>query len=169
MPRQIIAALAFFAPLFSRSVFAQMQVLGMGAILAPGKRTVTSALRAMGLHQDQQFQNYHRVLNRAHWSSRQASRVLLGLLVRAFATSGTLVVGMEETLERRQGTKIAQKGIYRDAARSSQSFFVKSSGIRSSQSDAAGSCSLGGTGLGVAVLVGAGSLRTLRSAATTPT
>ena len=79
MPTQIIAVLAFFAPLFSRRVFAHVQVLVMGAILAPGKRTVTSALRAMGLHQDKQFQNYHRVLNRARWSNRQASRILLCL------------------------------------------------------------------------------------------
>jgi hypothetical protein len=130
MPTQIIAVLASFAPLFSRRVFAHVQVLVMGAILAPGKRTVTCVLRAMGLHQDRQFQNYHRVLNRAHWSSRKASQILLGLLVRTFAAEGTLLLGIDETLERRQGQKIAAKGIYRDAARSSKSFFVKSSGLR---------------------------------------
>jgi DDE superfamily endonuclease len=130
MPGEIIAVLLSFAPLFSRSVFEQVQVLVIGAILAPGKRTVTSALRAMGLHEEKHFQNDHRVLNRARWSSRQASRILLGLLVRTFAPSGPLVVGIDETLERRQGSKIAAKGIYRDAARSSKSFFVKSSGLR---------------------------------------
>jgi hypothetical protein len=130
MPNQIIAALALFAPLFSRSVFARVQVLVMGAILAPGRRTVTSALRVMGLQDEAHFQNYHRVLNRAHWSSRKASQILLGLLVRAFAAEGPLLLGIDETLERRQGSKIAAKGIYRDAARSSKSFFVKSSGLR---------------------------------------
>jgi len=84
----------------------------------------------MGLSHERHFQNYHRVLNRAQWSSRQAARILLALLVRTFAPKDNVVIGLDETLERRQGEKIAQKGIYRDAARSSKRFFVKSSGLR---------------------------------------
>ena len=41
----------------------------------------------MGLSQERQFQNYHRVLNRDDWSSRALSRILLRLLVRAFVPS----------------------------------------------------------------------------------
>jgi len=81
---------------------------------APGKRTVSAALRVMGLGQTEHFQRYHRVLNRAVWSGREASRVLLRLLVRTFVPSGPLVIGVDETLERRWGKKIAAKGIYRD-------------------------------------------------------
>ena len=73
---------------------------------------------------------YHRVLNRAQWSSLAASRVLLGLLVAAFAPAGPLVVGLDETIERRWGAKIAAKGLYRDAVRSSKEHFVKVSGLR---------------------------------------
>jgi len=102
----------------------------VGAILAPGKRTVASALQALGLHDERRFCRYHRVLSRAIWSSRQASRILLGLLVEAFAPEGPLVLGVDETLERRQGKKIAAKGIYRDPARSSHEHFVKTSGLR---------------------------------------
>jgi len=105
-------------------------VLLIGAILTPGRRTVTNALRVMGLAHTHRFQNYHRVLNRDQWSSRQAARIVLDLLVRAFVPSGPVLVGIDETLERRQGDKIAAKGIYRDAARSSKSFLVKSSGLR---------------------------------------
>jgi hypothetical protein len=130
MPNQIIAVLAYFAPLFSRSVFASVQVLVIGAILAPGKRTVTSVLRVMGLSQEPQFQRYHRLLNRARWSGLKVAPVLLKLLVGAFAPSGPLILGIDETRQRRRGDKIIQKGIYRDAARSSKSFFVKSSGLR---------------------------------------
>jgi len=130
LPAPVVATLAAFAPLFSRRVFRQVQVLIIGAILAPGKRTVTSALRAMGLHQEPQFQKYHRVLSRNRWSSRKAAHVLLGLLVRTFASTGSVIIGMDETLERRQGEKIAAKGIYRDAARSSRSVFVKTHGLR---------------------------------------
>jgi DDE superfamily endonuclease len=79
-----------------------------GAILAPGRRTVSSALRAMGLDQEKRFHRYHRVLSRASWSSREASRILLGLLVEAFVPEGDpLVVGIDEILERRWGKKIS--------------------------------------------------------------
>jgi hypothetical protein len=102
----------------------------MGAILAPGRRTVSSALRAMGLDQHKRFHRYHRVLSRASWSSRQASRILLGLLVEAFVGEGPLILGIDETLERRYGKKISAKGVYRDPVRSTQENFVKSSGLR---------------------------------------
>src|ERR687883_182716 len=39
-------------------------------------------------------------------------------------------VGLDEHIKRRRGAKIAAKGIYRDAVRSSKSFFVKTSGLR---------------------------------------
>jgi hypothetical protein len=131
LPTGMIRVLAPFAPLFSERVFEHVQVLLSGAILAPGKRTVSSALKAMGLDQRQQFHRYHRVLSRAVWSSREASRVLLDLLVEAFVPEGApLVVGIDETLERRQGKKIAAKGTYRDPARSSHSHFVKTSALR---------------------------------------
>jgi hypothetical protein len=83
----------------------------LGAILAPGQRTVTAVLRIMGLSMEKHFQNYHRVLNRAVWSSREASRLLLGLLVAAFAVRGPVVLGLDDTIERRRGAKIKAKGI----------------------------------------------------------
>lgn len=129
-PTRIIATLAVFAPLFSHAVFRHVQVLLLGAILTPGRRTVANALRAMGLAHEVQFQKYHRVLNRDVWSSRKAAKILLDLMVAYFSPTGALVLGIDETLERRQGEKIKAKGIYRDAARSSRSVFVKASGLR---------------------------------------
>jgi hypothetical protein len=127
----MIRALAPFAPLFSKSVFQHVQVLVAGAILAPGRRTVSSALRAMGLDQHKRFHRYHRVLSRASWSSVKASRVLLGLLVEMFVPEGDpLIVGIDETLERRWGKNIAAKGVYRDPVRSTHEDFVKNSGLR---------------------------------------
>lgn len=126
----MIRLLAPFAPLFSRRVWQNAQVLLMGAILAPGRRTVSSALRAMGLDQHKRFHRYHRVLSRASWSSREASRILLGLLVEAFVPQGPLILGIDETLERRWGKKITTKGVYRDPVRSTHENLVKSSGLR---------------------------------------
>src|SRR5215467_8900195 len=130
LPADMVAFLAPFAPLFSRPVWRHVQVLLAGAILAPGRRMVSSALRAVGLGRLSQFQRYHRVLNRAVWSSLGASRILLGLLVATLAPSGPLVVGIDETIERRRGAKIAAAGIYRDPVRSSRSHFVKVNGLR---------------------------------------
>jgi hypothetical protein len=126
----MIRLLAPFAPLFSERVFRHAQVLLAGTILAPGKRTVSSALRAMGLGQQKCFHRYHRVLSHASWSSVEASRILLQTLVKVLVPEGPLVVGIDETLERRYGKKIAAKGIYRDPVRSTHENFVKSSGLR---------------------------------------
>jgi len=103
--------------------------LVMGAILAPGKRTVSAILRVMGLHEQPHFQNY-RVLSRAVWSSRKASQILLRHLIVVFAPTGVLVMGLDDTIERRRGKRIAAKGIYRDPVRSSDSHLVKASGLR---------------------------------------
>jgi hypothetical protein len=129
-PESIIALLNAFAPLFTRPAFRLLHTLILGTILTTGRRTVASALRAVGLSQEKHFQNYHRLLNRAKWSSRKAAKVLLLLLVEAFVPDGPLLLGIDETLERRQGEKIKAKGIYRDATRSSKSCFVKASGLR---------------------------------------
>jgi hypothetical protein len=131
LPVTMIRLLEPFAPLFSKGVFQHVQVLVAGAILAPGRRTVSSALRAMGLDQHKRFHRYHRVLSRASWSSREVSRILLGLLVEAFVSEGEpLVVGIDETLERRWGKKISARGVYRDPVSSTHENFVKSSGLR---------------------------------------
>jgi hypothetical protein len=120
-----------FTQAFSSRTWDWAETLLIGAILAPGKRTVTAALRVLGLKDEQQYQNYHRVLNRAKWSGLQVSQILLGLLVAAFISSGVpLVLGADETLERRRGVKIKAKGIFRDAVRSSHKYTNYSSGLR---------------------------------------
>jgi hypothetical protein len=96
----------------------------MGTILTTGKRTITSVLVVMGLNQEEHFQNYHCVLNRAVWSSLEASRILLMLMVAVFLPSGSVIIGIDDTIERRKGKKIKVKGIYRDPVRSSNSQVV---------------------------------------------
>jgi len=130
LPPSYLTFITAFAPVFSRRLWQHVQVLLVGAILAPGQRTVTAILRVMGLSQETHFQTYHRVLNRAVWSSREISRVLLALLVSAFATRGPIILGLDDTIERRRGAKIRAKGIYRDPVRSSHGHFVKASGLR---------------------------------------
>jgi DDE superfamily endonuclease len=111
LPSKMVQALAPFAPLFSKRVFRHAQLLLVGAILTPGRRTVSSALRAMGLDQHKRFHRYHRVLSRARWSSLEASRILLGLLLEAFVGEGPIILGIDETLERRWAKKISARGI----------------------------------------------------------
>jgi hypothetical protein len=130
LPSEYLTLIQVFAPIFSQRIWQHIQVLVIGAILAPGKRTVTAVFWIMGLSQEKHFQNYHRVLNRAVWSSLEISRVLLSVLITTFALVGDIVMGIDDTIERRRGEKIKAKGIYRDPVRSSHSHFVKASGLR---------------------------------------
>ena len=131
LPSEMIALLAAFAPEFSKRVWLLAQVLLVGAILSPHKRTVTAALRTMGLNQEKRFDKYHRVLNRDKWSGLRLSHILWHLLVTVFVTVGLpVVIGVDETIERRWGPKLVERGIYRDGVRSSKSHMVKASGLR---------------------------------------
>jgi hypothetical protein len=131
LPARFAATILTFAPVFlQQRTWRHARLLLIGAILTPGKRTVTSLLRITGLSREQRFTTYHRVLNRAVWGPHAAARLLLGLLITAFAPSGPVVLGIDDTIERRRGKRIAAKGIYRDPVRSSKSHFVKASGLR---------------------------------------
>jgi hypothetical protein len=100
-------------------------------MLAPGARTVTAALRVMGLAAERHLTNDHRVLNRATWSARHGSQMLLGLLVTLLVPPGaTIVLGADDTVERRSGRKITAQGCYRDAVRSSKKYVIRCFGLK---------------------------------------
>jgi hypothetical protein len=129
--QEIIQLLMVFAQAFTVPTFANALVLLYGTILAPGRRTVTAALRAMGLADSQHFTNYHRVLNRARWSPWVLSQLLLALIIVLFVPAGMpLLLVVDETLERRRGPKIKYKGWFRDPIRSTANHVSKSLGIR---------------------------------------
>ena len=122
--------MAPFRSLFTAPVFEHALVLLMGAMLAPGKRTVSSALRITGRAAASNFTCYHQVLNRARWSSLAVAGRLLMLIIDHLVPDGPVVIGIDDTIERRWGPKIAARGIYRDPVRSSHAHFVKTSGLR---------------------------------------
>src|ERR671920_109266 len=134
MPTSVPAVLAAwmqpFAVYFTTAVWRHVLVLIAGSLLAPGRRTVTAALRIMGLDQGAGFAVYHRVLSLGRWSSRAIAHRLLLLLVSALVAEGPVVIGLDDTIERRWGAKIKARGIYRDPVRSSHGYFVKASGLR---------------------------------------
>ena len=131
LPDAIVPILQPFSTLFQSRTWTKAQVLLVGAILAPRKRTITSALRVMGLSDDSGFAKYHHVLNRAAFSPLQLGRVLLLLLIRHLGRGDEpMVFGMDETIERRRGSRISALGVYRDAVRSSESHLVKTTGLR---------------------------------------
>lgn len=126
----ILSVLSPFSILFSRPVWSNALILLVGCILCRGKRTVCAALRIMGLSNESAFAKYHHVLNRVQWSPLHASKILLLMLVSMIGTENPLVMFIDETLERRKGSKIKAKGYYRDAVRSSRKCVVKSSGLK---------------------------------------
>jgi hypothetical protein len=127
---RLAAWMAPFRGSFTGPTWQHVLVLVTGALLVPGRRTVASALRVLGLAETPHFTNYHRVLNRDRWCSRSLSRCLLRLLVTTMVPDGPVVVGLDDTIERRWGAKIRARGIYRDPVRSSHGHFVKASGLR---------------------------------------
>jgi len=129
-PSVLAGWLSPFRACFSAPVWSRILVLVAGAVLAPGKRTVTQALRVMGLAANPGFSRYHEVLNRARWDSRAVARVLLVQVLDAFLPSGDVVLGVDDTIERRWGIKIKARGLYRDPVRSSRGHFVRASGLR---------------------------------------
>src|SRR3982751_5057522 len=104
LPARFAAVILTFAPVFlQQRTWHRAELLLIGAILAPGKRTVTSLLRITGLSRERRFTNYHRVLNRVSWDAQAAARLLLGLLIAVLVPSGPVVLGIDDTIERRRG------------------------------------------------------------------
>ncbi|MBV9502049.1 MAG: transposase [Acidobacteriaceae bacterium] len=131
LPQRFLSRLEEFGDLFTRPTWSNILLLLAGVILAPGRRTVTAALRILGRDHDRNFCTFHRILNRAAWSSRAVAGQLLVLLVNTFVPSGApIVIGLDDTIERRWGPKISARSIYRDPVRSSKGHFVKASGLR---------------------------------------
>ena len=120
-----------FAAMFTQPTWLNAVALATGALLCLNRRTVCAALRVVDGTADKGFSRFHRFLSRGAWSGLQGSRTLLGLLLKAFVPDGQpVVVGVDDTIERRRGGKIRDKGIYRDPVRSSRGFFVKVEGLR---------------------------------------
>jgi hypothetical protein len=126
-PPILASWLSAFRDCFTAPVWAHVLVLVAGAVLAPGKRTVSQALRVMGLAERPGFARY---LSRARWNGRAVARTLLAQVLDTFLPTGEVVVGVDDTIERRWGAKITARGIYRDPVRSSRGHFVRASGLR---------------------------------------
>ncbi len=130
VPQILRQWLQAWRPCFTAPSWEHVLVLVMGSLLATGKRTVTSCLRVTGRAQAVNFASYHQILSRARWSSRAVARRLLGIIVERLVPNGPVVIGMDDTIERRWGRRINARGIYRDPVRSSHGHFVKASGLR---------------------------------------
>ena len=129
-PPVLAGWLAAFRGCFSAPVWSRVLVLVAGAVLAPGQRTVSQALRIMGLAARPGLSRYHEVLNRARWDGRTVARTLLVQVLGAFLPAGEVVIGVDDTIERRWGTRIKARGLCRDPVRSSRGHFVRASGLR---------------------------------------
>jgi hypothetical protein len=130
VPEVLRLWLRAFRPHVTGPTWQNLLVLVMGALLAPGKRTVSACLRMTGRAEATNFTVYHQVLNRGRWKGRALARTLLDLVVAALVPAGPVIIGVDDTIERRWGPRIAARGIYRDPVRSSHGHFVKTSGLR---------------------------------------
>jgi hypothetical protein len=129
-PEVLVAWMRPFRGYFTAAAWRHALALVAGTLLAPGRRTVTAALRVMGLERAPGFAVHHRLLSQGRWSPLAVARRLLRLLVGAFVPDGPVVVGIDDAIERRWGARIEARGIHRDPVRSSHGHFVKASGLR---------------------------------------
>ena len=111
LPIAFTSVIVIFSPVFSRPVWQHVKVLLTGVVVTPGKWTGTAIRQIIGCRAASDFQTYHRVLNRPVWSPLKASRLLLRLLVAVFTPPGVVVLGLNDTSERRRGEQITAKGI----------------------------------------------------------
>lgn len=131
LPTAVSEVLSGFQVLFvQQRSWHKAQRLLVGALLCRGKRTVSRVLQVLGLAQEQHYGNYYRILSRVGWSSLAGAQILLGLIISWLVSDGRVVIGVDETLERRWGKRIWGLGIYRDAVKSSAKRKVTSSGVR---------------------------------------
>jgi hypothetical protein len=99
-------------------------------MLTPGPRTVTTALRVLGLAMARHFTNDQRVWKRASGSARQGSRMLLGRLLTVFLPPGaTIGLGAADTVARRSGRQIRATGCEREAVRSAKNHVSRCVGL----------------------------------------
>jgi DDE superfamily endonuclease len=131
VPKEIADVLAPFGELFAQQrSWQKAQTMLIGALLCQGNRTVSRVLQVMGLGQESRYHKYYRILSRVGWSGLAASQMLLMMIILTFVGSERVVIGIDETLERRWGKRIWGLGIYRDAVKSSRTHPIKSSGVR---------------------------------------
>jgi ribosomal protein L28 len=131
LPAEVIPILSHFAPAFTQPSYEKGVTLVIGTLLARGRRTVTSALRAVGKGEDRGWSKYHHLLNRCQWSGLQVSQLLVCLIVTTFVQTGEWVtIAVDETLERRWGPQIRKRGHWRDSLASSRKMNVSTSGLR---------------------------------------
>jgi len=130
LPSGFQDTISHFSFAFRKDVWPKVVILLTGAIICPGSRTVCNILRSVGLPWEKNFPKYHRLLSQDKWSAKKLSGVLLSLIVNVFIPKGQAIVfAIDDTIERRWGSKISKRGIYRDPVRSSKSHFVKCSGL----------------------------------------
>lgn len=131
LPPSFEGTISKFSFAFRKEVYVKAKILLTGAIICPGSRTICNILRSVGLRKEKNFPKYHRFLSQDKWSSKWLSEQLLNFLIDVFIPRGEpIVFGIDDTIERRWGSKIKKRGIYRDPVRSSKSHFVKCSGLR---------------------------------------
>lgn len=131
LPEASILVFAPLAPRVSPQVWCHPPLLIGGTILPPRARTVTAAARVMGLAAQHRFPTSHRGLNRTMGSTRPAGRKLGGWLnTWLLPARATIVLGADDTLDRRSGRTRRGKASYRDAPRSSKQPLIRCLGLK---------------------------------------
>jgi uncharacterized protein YerC len=121
-PSALRYLLQAFAEVFTHPTYYRFIVLVLAAILTIGNHTVLNMLRTLGDLAPGSSSSYRRVFSKRRWSLWRLARILAEQIVKHLATTGSIQVAGDDTVDEHRGKKVFGKGRHRDAVRSSQSY-----------------------------------------------
>ncbi|MGE0826681.1 MAG: transposase [Candidatus Binatia bacterium] len=111
-----------FAPTLTHPTFQRWLLLGVAAIVTPGRRTITNLLRTVQLLVRGHPSSYHRVFSHRRWTLRGLGHALAHFILTQGVPAGPVALAGDDTVEEHPGRKVFGKARHRDPVRSSHTF-----------------------------------------------
>lgn len=124
LPPIVESLLLRFSGCFTEPSFHRFIELCLGAILTPGRHTVTRMLASLRHLVRGDASCYHRFFSRARWSLWQVGKVLALLVLAAIPAHLPVIISLDDTGYQHRGPNVYGKGRHRDAVRSTRSHTV---------------------------------------------
>jgi hypothetical protein len=122
LPTAALPFLSALAPVFTRPTYRRFLLLMGGALLTPGRRTVTNLLRTVAPLVDGHRTTYQRVFSLARWSALHLACALSRFVLRHLLPHGRVVLVGDDTVAGHPGRRVYGKARHRDSVRSTHSY-----------------------------------------------
>ncbi len=119
LPRRLAFTPAFTPPTFQRAL-----VRVIGAILAPGRHTLTHLRGTVRTLATGHYSAYHRVLSRAVWARFPLAKILAAAIWELIPSEEPVVVSVDDPSPQHKGPHVYGQSRHHDACRSTHSPIV---------------------------------------------